>query len=131
MISRRALLLTGAALAAGSALAGCGSSDPPAPAQLPSYAGKGGTTVFDGKWIGQGNSDWQFTVQDGVFSATGAGKGLSSWTGSMAGYIRKDHTIEGVAASNSGSAQAQVTGTWPRLDLHWSNGVSTVRVTRA
>ncbi|HKY95813.1 MAG TPA: hypothetical protein VJL84_10940 [Kiloniellales bacterium] len=131
MITRRALLLTGVAAAAASALAGCGSSEPPpAPAQLPSYAGKGETTAFDGAWIGEGYSLWHFTVQDGVFTGTGEGKGLSGWTGSMTGYIRKDHSIEGTAAT-SGNAAAKVDGTWPRLAVHWGSTPSFIRASRS
>jgi len=131
MISRRALFLAGAAVAAAGTLAACGSSEPATVAKLPDFAGQGGTTSFDGNWIGQGNSDWRFTVQGGVFSATGAGRGLSNWTGQMTGYIRTDHTVDGLASSNSGGPAAKVTGTWPRLDIHWSSSVSTVRLTRA
>jgi len=133
MISRRALLLTGAALAGGSALSGCGSSGPAAqPAALPSYAGKGETTTFDGTWIGVGYSTWRLEVKDGVFTGAGEGTGLSSWSGSIAGFIRKDHTLEGSAASNSNGAVVKVGGTWPRIAIHWSDGnPSVIRAERA
>lgn len=134
MLSRRALLSMGAALCAASALTACGSSDPPAgsaAASLPNYAGQGGNTTFDGAWLGQGYSQWRIDVKDGVFTGTGEGKGLSSWTGAMTGFIRKDHTVEGMARSGSDPTAYPITGTWPRLELHWANGPpSVVRASR-
>ena len=132
MISRRRLLLTGAALGGTALLAACGSTEPVNMAALPDYSGKGDTTQFDGAWIGNGMSTWQLDVQNGVFTAKGAGKGLSSWTGAMTGYIRKDHTLEGSARSGDGSAVYPVDGTWPRLQIHWSDGPpSVIRVSKA
>lgn len=123
MISRRAVLLTGAALAATSPLAACGSSDPPALASLPSYAGKGETNSFDGTWDGEGQSDWRFEVKDGVFTGTGQGRRLSSgWTAAVAGYIRKDHSVEGAATSSGSTGQHKVDGNWPRIAIHWNGG---------
>jgi hypothetical protein len=133
MISRRALFLTGAALAATSALAGCGSSDPaPSPSELPDHTGKGGTTQFDGTWTGSEYSDWQLTVQNGVFTGVGEGRGLSSWKGAIAGYIRTDHTVEGSARGSGDATVYEVVGTWPRLDIHWGSGGSSrpLRLTR-
>jgi len=133
MISRRALLLSAAGLGAASVLTACGSSEQAtsAPVQMPSYAGKGETTSFDGAWSGTGYSSWRFDVKDGVFTGVGEGKGLSSWTGTMSGYIRKDHSVEGVAYSGSDPTLRKVDGTWPRLGIHWSDGTpSVVRATR-
>jgi hypothetical protein len=134
MVSRRAVLLSVARLGTAAALSACGSSEQAAtaPAQMPSYAGKGETTAFDGAWLGSGYSSWRFDVKDGVFTAVGEGKGLSSWTGAMSGYIRKDHTIEGVAYSGSDPTLRTVGGTWPRLAIYWSDSdsQSVVRLTR-
>jgi hypothetical protein len=134
LIARRALLLTGAALAATSALAGCGSSGPPpSPAELPDYSGKGGTAQFDGTWTGSEYSDWQLTVQEGVFTGTGEGRGLSSWKGAIAGFIRTDHTVEGSARGSGDATVYTVGGTWPRLDIQWGGGGSArpLRLTRS
>jgi hypothetical protein len=134
MISRRALLVTGAALSAASALSGCGSSGPaPTPAELPDYSGQGGTTAFDGAWTGFEYSDWQLSVKDGVFSGTGQGRGLSSWRGAITGFIRKDHSVEGSARGSGDSSVFGVTGTWPRLSIQWDGGDSArpLRLTRA
>jgi hypothetical protein len=99
---------------------------------MPSFAGKGETTSFDGAWAGNGYSTWRLDVKDGVFTGTGDGKGLSSWTGSIGGYIRKDHTIEGIASSGSDPTLRKVDGTWPRLAIHWSNdgSPSVIRATK-
>jgi hypothetical protein len=133
MISRRALLLTGAALAAASSLAGCGSSEPPpSPSELPDYSGKGSTMQFEGTWTGSEYSDWQVTVHNGVFTGTGEGRGLSTWTGAIAGFINTDHTVEGSARGSGDATIYKVTGTWPRLDIHWGSGSSRpLRLSRA
>lgn len=123
MTSRRALLLGGACLVAAGAVAGCGSSaPPPTPAELPNYAGQGGTTAFDGNWTGTDYSDWQLSVKDGVFAGTGEGRGLSSWTGAISGFIRQDHTVEGSARGSQDATVYKVTGTWPRLEIQWGGG---------
>ena len=131
MITRRAVLRTGAAFGLAGALAACGSTEVVNPTPLPDYAGQGGTTAMDGLWVGIGYSTWKAEVKNGVFTASGAGQGLSSWAGEMTGFIRKDHTIEGTARSSSGVNAVPVGGTWPRVEIHWSDGApSVIRMTK-
>lgn len=135
MISRRRLLLTGVGLATAPLIAACGSSEPTtAPrANLPDYTGQGQLDSFDGRWAGYGwASYWDINVQDGVFTGTAQGGGLSSWTGTMTGYIRSDHTVEGMVSSGNAGTKYNVGGTWQRLRIFDDEGgdIGLVRLER-